>query len=300
MRLLLLAVLVAAACDSKATTSEAGGGARAEQKSKEYESCGTSSHCQDDLRCFDQTCRRIARSTIGDYFAATGVAMKARGDLEAAIGAYSSALGHYDAAKLPLPPDVDCAYGTTLAAARSQKEHAELAARVLHRCILASPVGSRMRDQALAQLTTLAENGLDPLLLGATKLADNYLTKGAAPLATDKLTVTVTANPTPTGKSWPSVPDKLASVDVKPALISCWTAYNAASKKDTLSVSIALKVSFYGNPDYEEEGAWSTKIDPPAGGAGPEDACVRAAVEPAIKGLKLTESITSKVTITIK
>ena len=33
----------------------------------------------------------------------------------------------------PLPPDVDCEYGTTLAAARAKKEQAELAARVLHR-----------------------------------------------------------------------------------------------------------------------------------------------------------------------
>src|SRR5687767_3012128 len=124
--LIAVALLAAAAgCDSRAKASDPPG-ARADAKSKEYESCGASMHCQDDLRCFANVCRRSARSTVGDYYAALGAASKGRGELEAAIDSYNKALGHYDSEKIAVPPDVDCAYGETLAAARAKKEHAEL------------------------------------------------------------------------------------------------------------------------------------------------------------------------------
>src|SRR6478672_13522365 len=80
-------------CDAKATASDPQSGAvRIEQKSREYESCGASMQCQDELRCFEQTCRRVGRSTVGDYFAAYGAAARSRGDHDAAIAAYASAI----------------------------------------------------------------------------------------------------------------------------------------------------------------------------------------------------------------
>ncbi|MEO8707129.1 MAG: hypothetical protein ABI867_44290 [Kofleriaceae bacterium] len=300
MRGLLALLALAAACDSKASATDPQGGARAEQKSKEYESCGASMHCQDDLRCFDNTCRRMARSNVGDYQAAYGAAARSRGDLEASITAYATALGQYEAEKLSVPPDVDCAYGAALAAAKSVNKNAEQAARVLHRCILSVPAGSSLRTQALAQLATLADVGLDPLLLGANKPADLYLTKGPAKPSVDKVNVIVVANPVPSGKSYAKVPEKLSAPDVKPALIACWEKYNAATRKDELTVTIGLKVAFVGNPDYEEEGSWLTKVDPAAAGASGDEACVRAAVEPALKALRLTDAINSKLAITIK
>src|SRR4051812_11248303 len=163
MRASIVALLaLCAACDSKATASDPQATARPEQKSKEYESCGASMHCADELRCFDQTCRRTARSAVGDYFAALGSQARAKGDNEAAIAAYTSALGHYDSEHVPLPPDIDCAYGGALAAAKTNRDHAELGARVLHRCLLAVPTASSLRVQALSELATLSDVGLDP------------------------------------------------------------------------------------------------------------------------------------------
>lgn len=306
MRASLLAVVVAftPGCDTKATTSDPhGGSARAEQRSREYESCGTSLHCQDGLRCFDQVCRRGQRSTVGDYFAAVGAAARARGEHEAAIAAYASALGHYDAEKIALPPDVDCAYGGALAAAKARKEHAELGARVLHRCVLAVPVGSALRTRALAELATLAEVGLDPLLLGASKTADLYLTKGPTRPATDKLVVSATAVPPP-AKSLPLIEAKLAEPDIKKGLIACWEQYNAASKKTSLAATIGVRVAYIPSEFEDEPGRFSLKIDPPlALPPGPEaaaDACVREIVAPAIQSLKLAERFASKLTITVK
>jgi len=304
MRHLLAVALLAVGCDSRATASDPAAG-RAEQKSHEYESCSASVQCEDDLRCFDHTCRRVARSTVGDYYAAAGALARGKGDLEAAIADYAQALGHYDAEKIALPPDVDCAYGATLAAAKAKKEHAELGARVLHRCVLAVPVGSWLREQALGELATLADAGLDPVLLGANKLADLYLTKGPARPATDKLTVTVTPTPAPTGKSYAQIPDKLNEADVHTALVACWEAYSNASKKDTLTVTIGLKSSYLASEYEDESGSFITKLDPPAAlpAGSPEaaaDACVRQILEPAIKGMKITDAFTTKLAVTIK
>jgi len=292
-----------AACDTRATASDPPA-SRVEQKSREYESCSASAQCQDDLRCFDHACRRSARSTVGDYYAAAGALARSRGDLEAAIASYAQALGHYDAEKIALPADVDCAYGATLAAARARKEHAELAGRVLHRCVLAVPVGSRLRDQALADLATLADAGLDPLLLGAGKLADLYLTRGAARPPADKLTVTVAPTPVPSGKSFAQIPEKIASAELHAALVACWDAYTAASKKDALTVAIGVKSTFIPS-DYEDEpGSFAVKLEPPGAlPAGPDaaaDTCVRQIVEPAIKSLKLTDAFTTRLAIAIK
>ena len=299
MRGPLIAILLVVGCDSRAAP-EPQVPARVEPKSKEYESCGATMHCQDELRCFDNACRRIARSTIGDYHAALGAAARGRNELEPAIAAYKAALGHYDAEKLALPPDIDCAYGAALVAAKANKEHAELGARVLHRCLLAAPVASALRDRALSELTALADSGLDPSLLRGSKTADVYLTQGLARSATDKLVVTVVATPMPTGASYGKLPERLAAADLRPAFVACWDRYSASTHKDALTVVVELKVAFVGNPDYEEEGSYATRIEPAPPGAGADDVCVRAVVEPAIKGLRLTDTINSKLAITIK
>ena len=304
MRHLLVVALLVVGCDSRATASDPPGG-RAEQKSREYETCGASVQCKDDLRCFDHACRRAARSTVGDYYAAAGMLARGKGDLEGAIAAYAQALGHYDAEKIALPPDVDCAYGAALGAAKAKKEHAELGARVLHRCVLAVPVGSRLREQALDELAALADAGLDPVLLGANKLADLYLTKGPARPATDKLTITVTPTPVPPGKSYSLVPDKLNEADIHTALVACWEAYSTASKKDALTVTIGLKASYFASEYEDEAGTFSVKLEPPGAlpAGSPDaaaDACVRQVLEPALKGLKITDAFTTKLAVTIK
>ena len=300
----LLLVGSVAGCDSRAKASVP---ARAEQKSKEYESCGATLHCDGDLRCFDQTCRRTARSTVGDYFAALGATLRAKGDLEGAIDAYNRALGHYDSEKIALPPDVDCAYGAALAAGKAKKDHAELGARVLHRCILAVPSGSVLREHALGDLATLADAGLDPLALGRTSLADVYLTRGPSTPQTDKLTVTVTASPPPTGKTtYQAIPDLITGPDMKAALVNCWTTYNGSSHKDAMTVSISLKSGYIPSEYEDESGVYTMKIDPAAGlvagsAEAVADQCVRSVLEPAIKDLKtIRDAFATKLIISVK
>lgn len=300
------AVAVAAAitgCDSRAKASDPQ--ASRESKSKEYESCSASLHCQDDLRCFNNVCRRGARSAVGDYYAALGTHLRGKGEVAAAIDAFNKALGHYDSEKIALPPDIDCAFGTTLAAARAKKEQAELGARVLHRCILAVPSGSVLRERALADLALLTEAGLEPLALGRTQLADVYLTRAPQRPASDKLQVSVTATPAVEKKTYALIPDRLSQLDMRTALVACWEAYNQATRKVSMAVTVGV-VSKYIPSEYDDEpGSYTTKIEPaiamPPGPDANVDQCVRAAVEPVIKAVPgIRDSFATKLTITVK
>ncbi len=304
LRSTLALLVLVVGCDSKATASDPPtGGVRAEQKSKEFESCGTSAHCADDLRCFDQVCQRPARSAVGDYYAAVGRNALANNKAADAVDAYATALTHYDAEKIPVPPALDCEYGAALAAGRSNKENAELGARVLHRCVLAVPPASSMRARAMSSLALLGEVGLDPLLIGGPKLADAYL-KGPVKPTTDKLVVTASLSPAPT-KTTPIIEALFAEPDLKSALIACWSQYNEASKKEALSATIGFKGAFQRGEYEDDPVRFVLKFEAPLGlpAGSPEataDACVRGIVEPAIKGLKIAEAFTTKLTITVK
>ena len=296
MRGLLVVLLFALGCDSKARAADPQAvPPRPELKGKEYESCGASLHCAEDLRCFDNTCRRVARSVVGDYYAAVGAAAKARGEHEPAIAAYASALAQYDAEKLEVPPDVDCAYGAALAGAKDKKQQAELAARVLHRCVLAVPAGSRLREAAIAQLATLADVGLDPLLLGAAKTADLYLTKGPTAPATDKLTVDAQLTPAP-AKTGPVLTARLAESDVRTALVACWEQNRAATKSNTLSATMQVQVAYVASEYDDVAGRYVWKFPTPEAPA----SCVRQALEPVLKALKPLDSFNSKLTVVIQ
>jgi hypothetical protein len=299
--LLCMLLAAATACDAKATSAPT----PVQVKSKELESCGSTGDCDDGLRCFALTCQRVARSVVGDYLAAVGAGASGRGDHEAAISSYAEALGRYEGDKLGVPPDVDCAYGTALAQAKANKEHAELAARVLHRCVLAVPAGSALRQRALADLATLADVGLEPQSLARPQLADLYLTRAPSRPATDKLTITVTASPTPTGKTFQAIPDRIAEGDLHGALVACWDTYTAATKKPVLTVDVAVKAVYVASEYEDESGSFTIKLDAPAvapaGAEGAAEACVRGALTPVLTKLTtIRDAFATKLTIAIK
>jgi hypothetical protein len=302
---LSIAVLGAAGCDTPATASDPRGAApRGDQLSREYESCAASAQCAPGLRCFEQACRRTERSVLGDYTAAMGQSARARGELDAAIALYAEALSRYDAESVPPPPDLDCAYGDTLVGARVNKERAELAARVLHRCLVAVPVGSALHDRAMAGLAELFDSGLDPVHLARTAPADIYLTRAAARPDASALKVTVAAEPMPTGKSFPAVLARLGEGDVRAPLIACWEAYATATKKLALAVQVPVKARIVS--DYDDEpGKLVVGLEGPvpSGNSAEETAaaCVRAAVEPVLKDLKgVRESFTTTLTVRLQ
>ncbi len=303
MMWLLSIAIVGAGCDARATSPDPQAGPRAEQKSREWESCGATVHCGDGLRCFDQACRKLARSVVGDYQAALGAQLRGKGKLDESVASYTEALARYDAEKLAAPADVDCGYGGALAAsamvAKGKKEQAELAARVLHRCLLAVPAGSALYSLALLELTSLHDSGLEPAALAKSQAADLYLTREPAQKASDAVKVTATANPMPTGKTFPLLLEEIAKPEQRPALIACWEKHAAAAaEKDELSVTFGVR-SKYVEPEYDDEpGAYVVTFEPGAGGAAEE--CVRAALEAVKKTPGFKDSATTKLTVVLK
>ena len=302
-------LLLLAACEPRATASEPPGAPPPpELASKEYESCAASADCATGLACIDAACKRTARSRIGDYQAAAGAVAARKGDARGAVASYAAALAQYSTDKLATPPDLDCSYGASLvamaqvAAPAAAAKFDELAATVLHRCILATPPGSALAGGAYEQLAALEPLGLDPALLGASTVADLYLTKPARRAGTDKLAVTVVASPVPTAKSFAQLPEALQAPALRSALVGCWSGLNAATGASTLTVSVAVKASFVES-DYEGEGRFFITLDRPAGLSGPEaaaDLCVRSVVEAATKSMKLSDGFATNLAITIQ
>jgi hypothetical protein len=273
-------------CNSNATAADPSPASTIDLKSSEFESCASTANCAEPLRCFDNTCQRSSRSVVGDYYAAVGARALGAGNTDAAVAAYVEALSRYDDDKVPLPPEIDCAYGAALVQNRVRKEQAELAARVLHRCVSSVPVGASIRQQALASLAVLSELGLDPSALAKAQAADVYLTKAATTSA--KITaVTISASPEPTAKSFALVLGAMNADATKSALMQCWGNYSANSKQTTLGLEVGIKAKFIA-PEYEEDPArYGLSLDgKPGAGGSPEvaaDACVRGALDAAIK-----------------
>jgi hypothetical protein len=294
-----LVVLTAlAACDGRATASGAIAAATVGPPSKELESCGATAQCGEGLRCLEQVCTRTARSMVGDYLGARGGRELAAGKTDLAIATFAEALATYDGEKLAVPPELDCAYGMALGRVEGNKDKAELAARVLHRCLLALPPGGGLRRAALVALTELEDDGFDPKQLARAQLADLYLTRPMAP-STDRLTVTVTAEPPPRAKSNALIMDRLGQADIKSALLGCWQHRFAAGARE-LTARLGLKVTYRASEYEDEPGTYTIAVAPAAPGDEAQ-ACVRAAVEPALTGLKtLREALDTTLTVTVK
>ena len=300
----LLLLIVAAACDGKATASDPSGAAK-HATSKEYETCASSADCADGTRCLEAVCRRTARSNVADYYGARGAMLLSQHDIAAAVDAFGKAESRYEADHLAIPPELDCAYGVALAQAQADHEKAELGARVLHRCLMGAPPGSELREQALTTMATLDGAGFDPAHLASDKPADRYLSNAPAGPSTDKLKVTATASPPTSSASFAAIADRVAQPDLRGALIACWQKYADATKTQSLTVSLPIK-SAYADSGYDDEpGSFSVKLDPLTG-ANPYDSqaeanvCVRAAIADAVahvSGIKDGFQTSLKITI---
>lgn len=295
---LLLVMLAACEPHAKASDPQVGVSGPPEVMSKEYETCAATAECSEGLRCIDATCQRAQRSRLGDFDVALANAHSAKGDLPRAVAAYAEALGAYTAEQLEAPAPVDCAYGHTLVAASLESKDdtartfGESAARVLHRCLLAAPQGSRLAAGALADAAQLADLGLDAKLFSGPKLLDVYLTQPPAGPSTAKLVVSVVATPAPAAKSYPQLADAISSSVLRPQLVACW------KPTKSLAVTLPIKVAFVESGDYEGEGHYAGRIDGTAVDA--TETCVRTALEPVIKAMKFTDSFATRLAITIQ
>jgi hypothetical protein len=283
--LALALIVVLCACDAKANSSEERSTNNGQQ-SREYESCASTRQCASGLRCADDICRLEANSILGDYHAAAGALAMAAGDIEDAITAYGEAVNQYKAANnLDVPVALFCAQGHALTTKRKTPEYANLAARVLHRCVLGMPAGSNMRSLALSDLARLAEVGLDPLLL-AQEPGDSYMTKKAKAPARDSLKVKVTSAVSTKSRSHDNLVTKLGSPELLQALLPCWDAFAAAGGEGAMAVAVTFKHRFHQGV-YESQDGYKLSMEDgpaPAGAANvAANGCARTALAPMVK-----------------
>jgi hypothetical protein len=303
MRHVILLLTLAAACDGKATASDPSGAANKKASSKEYETCASSSDCGDGLRCLEAVCRRTARSNVADYYGARGAMLLASHDVAGAVDAFGKAESRYEADHLGIPPELDCAYGVALAQAQSDHEKAELSARVLHRCLMGTPAGSALREQALATMATLDGAGFDPSHLATDKAADRYLSNSPSAPSSDKLKVTAAASPATSSASFAAIADRVQQADLRSGLVACWQKYSDATKTSSLTVMLPIKAAYADSGYDDEPGGYVLKLDPAPAGSTPDAAaagCVRAAIADAVahvSGIKDGFSTSLKITI---
>lgn len=275
---LALAALATAGCDPSAKANSSDGAqASSDRQSAAYESCATTSDCADALRCFDNVCQSTQVSAIGDYHAALGAHELGAGNVEAAIKAYSDAVNTYEARKLPVPLPVLCGKGRALVAARDNREQAERAASTLHNCVLKAPKGSHVRQQAMADLAKLGAAGLDPVLLGRDKPADEYLTKKPKGPNSDKIQLTVAGEIKKETSGYKAFVAELEGM--RDQLLPCWESHYQATKEPALAVTIDFRSRFHQG-EFEEDDGYRLSIESAEPAAGSAQACVFDAVKP--------------------
>lgn len=268
---LALAVL-AAACDppvGPAAHAAPGG----DRLGRELESCARTADCAPPLRCVSAVCTPDKTSGVGEYHWAVARRLAAASaSPAAAIAAYQRASAQFEADKLPIPPALLCDHGALLARAGDPKA-SEQAARLLHRCLLATPPASPLRERALAELAALGPRGLDPALLARDTPADLYLVRSPTPPAPDSARIAVARSTPASDKGYEAFARLLESGAARPAIVRCWQEqWKQTSRSDW---TVALPLRLRARLDADEQYAGGTLE---LGGDDPGVACLRGAL----------------------
>lgn len=281
MRSLIAALALLGACDPSARTEPRTGAPPPEdRRSREHETCSRSSDCAADLRCIDAACRPATVSVQGELFAAVGERALTGHKPREAAEAFAAAVSHYETDKLPPPAHLFCAQGRAIMHEPGvAAQRLELAARMLHRCLLGAPVGSEPHRGAMTDLAGLLEHGLDPAAVARTEAADVYLSGAAPPPALDRLELAVSVQSKSRASTLRRVTRYLQEKpEVLGALGSCWKARFETAREPTMQVTLTLKYGYDLDEFDDFERSWIKVLETP--GADEPTTCARAALLP--------------------
>lgn len=279
-------MLALVGCDASAKDKGRKNSAAELKPSLADESCSTSSDCAAKLRCFARTCVAATEVLLGEYYAHVGDVSLTKKKLARAAEAYDEAVKQYKAKGKQPPARIYCGWGRALLADERDPDKPELAAKVLHRCLRGSKVGSRLRARALSLLAQLDELGLNPVTLPSNEDATRYL-KGKRKPAADKVKVKVTSS-VGSQRGHDELIKMMQAAELKPRYIACWTAHYNASKKAVLRAVFSYKSRRVQGQFDDQDGYYcamektSLPADP-AGLAGFN--CIKAIVAPMAKKL---------------
>jgi hypothetical protein len=149
----------------------------------------------------------------------------------------------YGKEKLAPPIDLLCEQGGALALGREDKQLAEAAARLLHKCVLAAPSNSRLARGAYAALASLSEAGLDEEVIGRSETGDLYMSGES--MKPDGFATLLSA---------------LGGAASKQAYGACWEGHWKKTKSDTLKVEIPFEYRFFLDEDDPSRDRATLKI----------------------------------------
>jgi hypothetical protein len=287
--IVVLLLLLPLGCDPSARSeSRVVGAVAVDHRSREHETCARSADCAEPLRCFDGTCRRVEGSVVGDLHAAVGDRRMAEGDPAAAAEAFGQAVARYEADKIEVPPDLLCAQGRAMARERGvPMRRYELAARLLHRCLLGAPAGSSLRDRALAELAGLLEHGLDPAHLARSGPADAYLTRQPDAPDQDQLAITVAVQSRSRASTFKRFVKYLEdSPEVRAALLDCWKGNFQQTRSERMELTLPFRYGYTLDQHEDFSHSWIKVADaatPADESAAEAAACARARLDPLVE-----------------
>lgn len=249
------------------------------------ETCSATSQCMKPLRCVETTCKTPWTSKLGDFYWAAGNAAAQRADVDATIANYDKAVARYEADNVNVPPELLCEYGRTLRYKNGDPKAAEMAARMLHRCVLEALPGTRTYQRGLLELSQLEMLGLDPATLDKPRLSDAYLTLQPQAPATESLEIAIEQNKNGKGRGYKTFVKALKDAPLRDALGGCFSRYWLATRNNTMAVS--LDAEYTGRYDDFDEVylPGELKLDPVEAGTDPHGEagrCVAAQVRQAL------------------
>ncbi len=305
MRLVALC-LALGACDPQ--VKQASGGVQGASMapanpSHEAETCAATPDCQAPLRCVDGACRSATTSRLGQYYWTAGELAAKKSDWVHASESFQQAMGQFEAEKIPTPPDLLCSYGAALRRKPNDPKASEQAARLLHRCVLATAPGAPAYRTAMEDLVELEAVGLDPSLLARDTPADTYLVRPSKKLTADHPTLEIVQSSPSTDAGYAAFIEAAKAQET--AYDKCYETWFASTQKPTMAVELKLKHRVVIGDDDLVVGAKLDVTAPSLTGAeAAASACVRAALDATVadfgKPGKSSGNWDGAITITLK
>jgi hypothetical protein len=257
-------------------------GGKSDNPSRERESCSASSDCAEGLRCVDGSCAQLATSRLGEYHWVSGEVALERGKIADAVESFQLATTQFDTDKVTAPAGLLCSYGAALRRMKGDQKAGEQAARLLHRCLIASAPGTADHMRALRELVELEPLGLEPNLIARDEPADTYLVRAPRRPPTENLKIEVAQSEPSRDKGYGAWVAILGGDEVKKRLVPCFEKYWNEAQKEKLTVAMPLRLkAIIGDDDLYVGGTLEIGTDPSAtGAAATASSCIRDALAP--------------------
>ena len=214
--------------------------------------CGGRSDCAADQACVGQVCRYRRTSVGGEVLATAAEQQRLGGDDHAAHETYEQALGAYEAANAPVPPDVLCGAALAALALRDSPEDRERGARAAHRCVHGALPGHAMRAEVVRMLASMRYEGL---ALSALDVAEPeaFFTEATTRPTLDAIEVAIRVSGGSPPIGYDQIEPKLTGETARRGIAECfvqdWERRHAREARASLLLKLTTRLRHLGSSE---------------------------------------------------